>query len=375
MNTQYRNWFVENWNKYVSEFCDQYSIASIGHKKHSLHINGTDDLRNIGLEELSNTLSLASCCVGSSSGPMHLASLCCTPHIVWTDKRHHKIINGTNRLRYTELWNPFKTKCQIVDTYGWQPPVCAIINATKNLMSNKQNEIVEKYGSPVIAIPTYNRPEYFETTIDSLERSGLDSPKVFISDDNSDNIKKQSLLRKCSGKYNIINNPENYGVFTNSKSIIDLSFQLTNSKWIVYSQDDIEYKFGWYKELEHVVNKLYTSGIDWGILALVYYHCPKKWSHKDFHIMPTGHPGGACWAINRDMWYLYRKDKKIFDFSGDRKRRERLFDFKISHWCHHNSVREFAVCHVKNSLVQHIGANSTLTDRDMSKWTGLNYNG
>jgi len=59
--------------------------------------------------------------VGPSSGPMHLASLCGTPHLVWTDQIRYSAIQVNNRKRYETLWNPFCTPCWVLDTQGWAP--------------------------------------------------------------------------------------------------------------------------------------------------------------------------------------------------------------------------------------------------------------
>ena len=93
---------ADNWNGW-DELELGASVASIGSKDSSLHIEGTSDMRGISLAELVDYMAGARMIVGPSSGPMHLATLCCCPQVVWTDRR------GTIE-RYEKTWNPFSVK-------------------------------------------------------------------------------------------------------------------------------------------------------------------------------------------------------------------------------------------------------------------------
>jgi len=108
--------------------------ASIGSRSGAYYVKGTKDLREMDMEKLCGTLANSSLCVGTSSGPMHLASFCGCPHIVITGNEHLKIINGTNRDRYKRLWNPFKTECKILDRHHWQPPVKDVVKTIKGML-------------------------------------------------------------------------------------------------------------------------------------------------------------------------------------------------------------------------------------------------
>tara|TARA_Y100000034_G_scaffold99307_1_gene121922 strand:+ start:12357 stop:13187 length:831 start_codon:yes stop_codon:yes gene_type:complete len=107
------NWSLENWFG-LKELLENKKIACIGTKKESGWIEGTDDLRDIDLKTLLSILRNSSCVFGPSSGPMHLASLCGTPHIVWTNGPH-------DRIRYEENWNPHATSVLFLNQYGWNP--------------------------------------------------------------------------------------------------------------------------------------------------------------------------------------------------------------------------------------------------------------
>lgn len=126
-DTGYRDWPKINWEKFVEVFSNQYQIICIGTNSQSLHIENTIDLRNAPLELVSNTISNSKCIVGPSSGPIHLASLCGIPQIVWSG--HYR-----NKYRYEKLWNPFKTKVIYIDNGGWQPSVELIINKTMDIL-------------------------------------------------------------------------------------------------------------------------------------------------------------------------------------------------------------------------------------------------
>ena len=86
------------------------------------------------MEDLCDVLRSSEVCIGVSSGPMHLASLCLCKHVVWTDLKHQKAINGTNKDRYKTIWNPFQTKVKVIDKYGWLPPVDEIYKAVRKML-------------------------------------------------------------------------------------------------------------------------------------------------------------------------------------------------------------------------------------------------
>lgn len=89
-------------------------VASMGSRDASLHVPNTDDLRGIKLRDLFNVLASARLAIGPSSGPMHLASLCGTSHLVWAGNRVQPIIRTTNKARYEKLWNPFNTPVKVI---------------------------------------------------------------------------------------------------------------------------------------------------------------------------------------------------------------------------------------------------------------------
>ena len=106
------NWSIDNWNE-LKDLLGDKKIACIGTKSESGWIEGTDDKRGVELQTLFNLLYNAKCVFGPSSGPIHLASLCATPHVVWS------IPN--NKIRYEENWNPHNVKTCFFSDHDWHP--------------------------------------------------------------------------------------------------------------------------------------------------------------------------------------------------------------------------------------------------------------
>lgn len=107
-----RDWSLKNWSNLV-ESLKGFKIGSIGTSSGAFHIKGTEDVRNINLSDLVSIINRTNLVAGPSSGPLHLASLCGTNHLVWSD--------FTNKERYLNFWNPLKTKCTFFDEFGWNP--------------------------------------------------------------------------------------------------------------------------------------------------------------------------------------------------------------------------------------------------------------
>ena len=105
------NWDINNWSELKKLLGEDKKIACIGTTSQSGVIEGTDDCRDISLEETCNLIKGAKTVFGPSSGPMHLTRLCGQPHVVWSIKDH---------IRYTENWNPFDTPILYLNEHGWR---------------------------------------------------------------------------------------------------------------------------------------------------------------------------------------------------------------------------------------------------------------
>ena len=123
-----RNWPVEKYERLIKKLRvdRELSIASIGSLDGAHFVPGTLDLRGIDLENLCNRMASSTVVVSVSSGPAHLASLSGCSHIVWTDCKVQKAIKATNRTRYFSLWNPFWSKCAVIDDQKWNPDVKSV---------------------------------------------------------------------------------------------------------------------------------------------------------------------------------------------------------------------------------------------------------
>jgi hypothetical protein len=137
--TDIRNWPREKWEELVARLVKigTFPIACIGSKEGAMCFDNCIDKRG---ENLINTVDILQCCnlvIGPSSGPMHLASLCGTPHLVWTDDKFWGSCNGTNRQRYETNWNPLGTKTIILDEDNWQPSVDTVEKAIKDFFNGQ----------------------------------------------------------------------------------------------------------------------------------------------------------------------------------------------------------------------------------------------
>jgi hypothetical protein len=119
------NWKEEKWEYVVSELNKEYTVACIGHNSSSALIDGAIDHRGKDLKFITGLMRSATCIVGPSSGPLHLASLSGCPQVWWTSNPNQ------NYSRYTSTWNPFSVKSIMVD--GENPSPDNVIQAIENI--------------------------------------------------------------------------------------------------------------------------------------------------------------------------------------------------------------------------------------------------
>lgn len=123
----YRNWGPDKWEALLSRLAAAgYRLGCLGMRSATAGIEGDfADYRDKPLAETLDIIASARLVLGPSSGPMHLASLCRAPHLVWTDRGRHAR-GHTNRRKYEWWWNPFKTEALVLDEHGFDPPVDAV---------------------------------------------------------------------------------------------------------------------------------------------------------------------------------------------------------------------------------------------------------
>ncbi len=123
----YRNWDKAKWQDLVARLSAAgYRLGCLGVRGATVDVSGDfADLRDKPLSETLDVIASARLVLGPSSGPLHLASLCRTPHLVWTDRRRYAR-GHSSRDKYERLWNPFATEAIVLDDDGFDPPVAAI---------------------------------------------------------------------------------------------------------------------------------------------------------------------------------------------------------------------------------------------------------
>ena len=64
---------------------------------------------------------------------MHLASLCGTPHVVWTNRKIYRM-GKSSRQKYESWWNPLGTPVAILDHAGFSPTLKAVMSAARDML-------------------------------------------------------------------------------------------------------------------------------------------------------------------------------------------------------------------------------------------------
>jgi len=129
-----RNWPLEKWVQLVHALREAgWRIGSVGISSSTMAVPHVIDYRDIPLKETVDVMASARLMLGPSSGPLHLASLCGVPHLVWTDKRTYGM-GKTSREKYESWWNPMKTMVQVVDDHDFDPPVDLVLQSVLTML-------------------------------------------------------------------------------------------------------------------------------------------------------------------------------------------------------------------------------------------------
>lgn len=98
-----RNWPLARWEELLPRLREMTaSICCIGRSTGAACLDRVADERDVPLGRLADILANSRLVIGTSSGPMHFASLCGCPHVVWTGEPYVAH-------RYRKAWNPFNT--------------------------------------------------------------------------------------------------------------------------------------------------------------------------------------------------------------------------------------------------------------------------
>jgi hypothetical protein len=117
-----RNWSRDHWIQLCEALqADGWRVGAVGLSGATLDVPGVEEFRDLPLERTLDVIRSARAVLGPSSGPMHLASLCGTPHLVWTNRGIYRM-GITSREKYESWWNPLATPVQVIETDAFDPP-------------------------------------------------------------------------------------------------------------------------------------------------------------------------------------------------------------------------------------------------------------
>jgi hypothetical protein len=108
------------WARDLINRCNTHEIRAccIGHPQYARSLDNCDDLRSSDLGQTREILKSIKLVAGGSSSPMHLASLCGLPIVVWWRK---DLFDFDLRVKYISLWNPHKAPVFIASDSTFQP--------------------------------------------------------------------------------------------------------------------------------------------------------------------------------------------------------------------------------------------------------------
>lgn len=120
------NWGLAKYIKLVDMLhAADIKVGAIGLRQLTEDLDVDTDYRDKPLDRVCNLLATTKCLVGTSSGPLHLAALCKTPHVVFTGRG--------NLARYNCHWNPFRTPFRLPPG-DWHPTPLAVFKHTMDIL-------------------------------------------------------------------------------------------------------------------------------------------------------------------------------------------------------------------------------------------------
>ena len=130
-----RNWPVKRWNVLLATLRDEgliERVVCIGSPDAAVLVPGCEDARGLPLAKQMNILRSAEVAIGPSSGPMHLASMCGCPHVVWCGGPAQE--SGETSRRYAAAWNPFGTPASAARYANWRPAPVRVAEWTRSFL-------------------------------------------------------------------------------------------------------------------------------------------------------------------------------------------------------------------------------------------------
>jgi hypothetical protein len=167
--------------------------------------------------------------------------------------------------------------------------------------------------------------------------------------------------------YNIEVSKKNRGTYQNVYNALTTIYNKYNSDYIIYIQDDVELSKNWYSKAVKRFDEITGKYQSVALLSL----CNLRTDCSEPYVRMThGHPGGVAWIMSRQFWRAY-----IDMWPPKYPKRKHLADWAI---CSNAKQMGYKIFQLRDSLVKHIGATSSIPDqdgnlRDMSQWTAKNY--
>lgn len=188
-----------------------------------------------------------------------------------------------------------------------------------------------------IALTTYERPFYFEQTMNSLERSTANLDNFAIFDDCSRDKKKKKLLRNTPHAVYI--ETENKGTVLTTIRAIEHMYNNSDCEYMVLLQDDILLSKSWLDRGIEIFKNIQDKNFRISYLSL--YNRDRR-CDKKYYIYRQGHPGLVGWIINRQWWKLYREIYPLNDYVLEFfKGNDRLFKCRCGEMC---SIEKGLIC-------------------------------
>jgi ADP-heptose:LPS heptosyltransferase len=138
------------YDELFDELKSYKKIAFIGTKEESYCPDRAADLRGVGLSRLADVMASSSLVMGGSSGPIHFASLCGTPHLTWGGYRLRTFF------RYAWDWNPFQVPCHIFENTSQMSYLKGRIKLWKNVPRN----LLDLEHLNVVHSESYRQPTF-----------------------------------------------------------------------------------------------------------------------------------------------------------------------------------------------------------------------
>ena len=184
------NYPPDLWGGIIGRLTTLYGgpVAAVGTASDALCLPGCDDWRDIPLDRLCDLFAAASVAVGPSSGPMHLASLCGCPHVVWTERE-------ATADRYRRGWNPFGTPARalIQDSRAWIDPQ-AVADAVGEIIGGQTCGVPDG-GGVCYACVGEDYCEHLAASVRSL-RAFYSGPVAVVTDGECDALEDLAVRYK-----------------------------------------------------------------------------------------------------------------------------------------------------------------------------------